>query len=176
MGALLQILLPLFLLILPVALLFFERKKPKDFIKHLSLQPVYPKILFLDCLKLFAKAFVALCLLLTILSFFGLVDTMKVVEVVRRQEPLALLVAVSLGPFAEEVFFRGYLQKRIGVIITSVFFAFLHRGYGSVAEILAAFVVSVIFGHYVRKNKTVLPPFLAHSLYNAMSILVATRI
>jgi len=173
---LLQILLPVLFLVLAGAMLFIEGKKPRDFAEKLSLQPIPAKKLFPDSLKLFAKAFIILYLLVTILSLLGIADAEKVAETVKRQDSLTLLAAVSLGPFAEEVLFRGYLQKRIGVIITSLLFAFLHKGYGSVAEIAAAFAVSVIFGHYVRENNSVLPPFLAHALYNAMSVVAATRI
>lgn len=169
-------LLPIFLFALPFALLFLEGKKPKDFLKHLSLQPIPATRLFADGLKLFAKSFVALYALIAILAWLGLADTIKVADIVRQQDALTLLVAVSFGPLAEELFFRGYLQKRIGVILASLVFAFLHKGYGSIAEVLGAFIVSVIFGHYARENKSVLPPFLAHALYNAMSVLVAMRI
>lgn len=169
-------LFPFILFALPFVLLFIEGKKPKDFLKQLGLQPMPAGKLFADGLKLFAKAFVALYVLIIALFFLGLADTFKVADVVRQQTALTLLVAVSFGPLAEETFFRGYLQKRVGVIITSLVFAFLHKGYGSIAEILGAFVVSMIFGHYAREKKSVLPPFLAHALYNAMSVLVAVSI
>ncbi|MCX6767393.1 MAG: CPBP family intramembrane metalloprotease [Candidatus Micrarchaeota archaeon] len=166
--------LSLLIFLLPFALLLLERKKPRDFAKHLSIQPMPAKAMYLDALKLFAKTFAALYVLLLVVNLLGFLDTEKVAEVLRQQEPLALLVAVSFGPLAEELFFRGYLQKRVGVLLTSAVFAFLHRGYGSVAEVLAAFVVSMIFGHYVRKNNSILPPFIAHALYNAMSVLVVS--
>lgn len=169
-------LLPLAIFALPFILLFLEGKRPKQFAKALSLGPMRPAALFADSIKLFAKAFIVLYAVLFALSLLGIEDTGKVADIVREQETLTLLMAVSLGPVAEELFFRGYLQKRIGVVFASAVFAFLHKGYGSIGEIAGAFAVSIILGHYVREKDSVLPPILAHAFYNAVSLAVATQI
>ena len=78
---------------------------------------------------------------------------------------------LTLGPVAEELFFRGFLQKRIGVFLTSIVFALLHTGYGSIAEVLGAFIASMVLGWWVKKHDDVAPTIIAHAFYNMLSIL-----
>ncbi|MDP3741684.1 MAG: CPBP family intramembrane metalloprotease, partial [Candidatus Micrarchaeota archaeon] len=86
---------------------------------------------------------------------------------------LAIIVAATLGPFAEEVFFRGFLQKYLGVFITAVIFAVLHYGFGSVTEIIGAFTAGLILGYWVKyRNTNLWPAIIAHALYNLLSILL----
>ncbi len=106
-----------------------------------------------------------------ILYNFNLLDTQNVANIIEKQSGFDLLIAVTLGPVAEELFFRGFLQKRIGVFLTSVVFALLHTGYGSIAEVLGAFIASMVFGWWVKKHDDVAPTIIAHAFYNMLSIL-----
>jgi membrane protease YdiL (CAAX protease family) len=106
------------------------------------------------------------------LTQVGLQDTAKVAQIISTQTPAALVVVVLLSPIGEEVLFRGFLQKRYGVVLTSVLFTILHYGYGSVAELAAAFTVSLAFGWFVRQRKQhgIIPTIIAHMLLNALAI------
>jgi membrane protease YdiL (CAAX protease family) len=107
-----------------------------------------------------------------ILYNFHILDTGNVAKIIEKQSNFDLLIAVTLGPIAEELFFRGFLQKKTGVFITSIVFALLHSGYGSIAEILGAFIASMVFGWWVKKHDDVVPTIIAHAFYNMLSILL----
>ncbi len=119
----------------------------------------------------FVILFSALLIMAFVLYQFNLLDTQNVANVIQNQSGFDLFIAVTLGPIAEELFFRGFLQKRIGVVLTSVVFAILHTGYGSIAEVLGAFIASMIFGWWVKKHDDVAPTIIAHVFYNLLSIL-----
>lgn len=159
------------LLLLPFALVRLEGKR--DLFKELFLTRLKPKRSLLNGLELFAKTFVVLLLLGVALQALGLLDTYKVIEVVRAQPLAVLLLAVTLAPIGEELLFRGYLQHRVGIVFSSALFAWLHMGYGSVTEVLAAFLASMVWGYSMRKNKDLYACMLAHALYNLFSISVA---
>ena len=107
------------------------------------------------------------------LNAFGLLDSEKVVGVIREGHWAVLLIAITLGPIAEELFFRGYLQKRVGIILSSLLFAGLHYGYGSISEIVGAFAASIILGYGMRKHGDLVACTLTHVAYNAFSIWLA---
>ncbi len=160
----------LLVLFLPVLLLRLEggRVNAKNFFLY---KP--RKQDFLDALTLFAQSFTALLILSLALNALGWADSHKIIIFIREQNLETLLLMVSLAPFAEELLFRGYLQHKIGVVFSSALFAALHYGYGSVAEVSGAFVISMVLGAFMRKNKRLLPCVLAHAAYNAFSIAVA---
>lgn len=128
----------------------------------------------INTLKLFVKTFFSLFVLGVVLNAFHLMDSHKIVDFIRVQPLEILFLMIFFAPLAEELLFRGYLQHKIGVIFSSVIFALLHYGYGSIAEVLGAFVISLILGEFMRKNKRLLPCVLAHAMYNAFSVLIVT--
>ncbi len=105
----------------------------------------------------------------------GVADTQKVGEALARQPLNVLALVVFLTPVAEEVFFRGFLQKRVGVFLSSAAFAGLHYGFGSVVEVAAAFSIALVLGWYVRENKLLLPSVIAHVLINAYAVATVTQ-
>jgi membrane protease YdiL (CAAX protease family) len=166
---------PFLLLAMALALLWLEgKRKPRDFARALSLG-ARPR----DSLKrgaaLFAEILALLFLLSLVFTALGINDSRRVVEFVRAQPPETLFVAVAIAPIAEELFFRGYLQKRAGVILASVLFAALHYSYGSIAEIIAAFFISVLIGLELRKRGDLNACILAHAVYNAAMIFFVLR-
>jgi len=77
---------------------------------------------------------------------------------------------VILRVISEEIFFRGYLVKKLGVLGSSAIFALFHVGYGSTAEILGAFVLGLILAKTYQLNKNLYPSILAHMAYNAIAM------
>ena len=160
-------------IIIAVPFLLLKLEGRRNFKKELLLDRkiVFTKTL-VEALKLTAVIFFILIVQGFILQALGLLDNEVIARVISAQQPLTLLLgAVTLGPIGEELLFRGYLLKRIGVVPQSVLFAVFHYGYGSVSEILAALGVGVLFGLYVQKNKSIYPVILAHAAYNSLAII-----
>ncbi|MFH1247193.1 MAG: CPBP family intramembrane glutamic endopeptidase [Candidatus Micrarchaeota archaeon] len=131
------------------------------------------KQIVFDTLSLFFLIIFFLTIESVILSVFNLDDSAKVAVSISQFSLLAIIVAATLGPFAEELFFRGLLQKYLGVFITAVIFAVLHYSFGSVTEIIGAFTAGAILGYWVKcRNSNLWPVIFAHSLYNLVSILM----
>jgi membrane protease YdiL (CAAX protease family) len=144
---------PLVLIALTFLLLYFEgKRKPRDFARSLSLDSVKPAKSLRGAALLFAKMILLLILLSIAFNALGANDSTRVVEVLRAQPVEMLFAAVALAPFAEELFFRGYLQKRVGIIVSSALFASLHYSYGSVSEVVSAFFIAILIGMELRKK------------------------
>ena len=83
-------------------------------------------------------------------------------------------VLVIIGPFAEELFFRGFILaamiKSIGIIpgitVTSLVFAISH---GEVAIIVPVFASGVILSLLYIKTGSLWPPLAAHSAQNYLA-------
>jgi len=123
--------------------------------------------------SMFTQILLALFALGFALYFLGALDSWRIVQLIREQSLSVLLLAVFFAPIAEELFFRGYLQKKTGVVLSSLLFAGLHYGYGSVSEIAGAFLASIILGYGMLKFNDLRACVLAHACYNALSIWVA---
>lgn len=117
-------------------------------------------------------SFAVIALEVSAFAAVGVTDTHNVEEALARQPLPVLALVVLLTPLAEEVFFRGFLQKRVGVFLSGAVFAGLHYGFGSVVEVVAAFSIALVLGWYVRENKTLLPAVAAHFLLNAYAVAV----
>jgi membrane protease YdiL (CAAX protease family) len=76
--------------------------------------------------------------------------------------------------FLEEWFFRGFLVNRIGVYLSSLLFAIGHISYGSIVEVIGAFILGVVLGKYYLKTKNLWVNYLAHFLYNFSAFLLMT--
>ncbi len=131
------------------------------------------KHLVMHSIALFVLLFLVLTVEAMVLSALSLDDSDKVSMVLAGLSLPALIVAVTIGPFAEEVFFRGFVQKYAGVVITSLLFGLLHYSFGSVTELIGAFTAGIILGYWVKyKNQFLWPAIIAHSAYNLVSIIL----
>jgi len=104
----------------------------------------------------------------SILAITGANDTHLVGEKVQELllSPLAVAYILVVRVSAEEIFFRGFLTPKIGVLWSSVLFAVAHYSYGSIAEIIGAFLLGILLAAYFQRSKSLLPNILAHILYN----------
>lgn len=75
---------------------------------------------------------------------------------------LTLGLAAGIG---EETLFRGALQPRFGLLVTSLLFALLHSQYGITLSTLAVFIVGMILG-LVRNRYNTTTCVIAHASYN----------
>jgi len=86
--------------------------------------------------------------------------------------PLLIWYFLTIRVFAEEVFFRGFLVKKIGVIPSSIIFGAAHFAYGSMVEVFGAFILGLILAKAFEENKSLFPNIFAHFFYNFIFITV----
>lgn len=166
--------LSIIILLIPFILLKLERKKNP--FKELSLGKPKPLHALISGLGLFGLTFITLIAVNIVLTLLGLADNYRVVDIIQAQDLLTLILAVTIGPIGEELLFRGYLLKRIGLWPQAILFGALHYGYGSYSEIAAALSVGILFGIFVKERKDVQGAVIAHSLYNLFSIIAVFTI
>lgn len=83
---------------------------------------------------------------------------------------VAIVLAISTG-FGEEVFFRGAIQPRMGIVLTAVLFTFLHAQYGFTWILLGLFLVGLTFGWLAKRYGT-MAAVVAHVLYNLAAVIL----
>jgi membrane protease YdiL (CAAX protease family) len=72
----------------------------------------------------------------------------------------------------EEAFFRGWLQKRIGLIASTTLFALAHSGLGQPLLLIGVAVISLIIGFTFYRTKNLLPGVIAHGIFDAVQLFV----
>lgn len=82
-----------------------------------------------------------------------------------------LLVSLSAG-VVEETFFRGFLQPRIGIALSTVLFALAHASYGQPFLLVGVTLLSVLYGLIVKWRQNIWPAIAAHVLFDAVQLLV----
>tara|TARA_B100001750_G_scaffold52547_1_gene39918 strand:- start:30 stop:668 length:639 start_codon:yes stop_codon:yes gene_type:complete len=89
---------------------------------------------------------------------------------------LLTLTVVVLAPLGEEILFRGFLQKLLeeswqdvtrAVLITSLFFAFIHMNPVWVIQI---YFLGVMLGYLAWKTGSILTSLILHSLNNGTAL------
>jgi uncharacterized protein len=83
----------------------------------------------------------------------------------------ALLLGVGAG-LGEETLFRGAVQPKLGILVTSVLFASMHVQYGPSLLLGYVFLLSIGLG-VLRERINTTASFLAHASYNSLGILLA---
>ncbi len=91
------------------------------------------------------------------------------------QMVLILLIAFTLGPVTEEIFFRGFLQNalrsRLAVVpatlLQGAIFALLHIGYG-LMYMVAVFFIGLILTAVYEWRKSLLTPVFVHTGWNML--------
>ncbi|HYL05936.1 MAG TPA: CPBP family intramembrane glutamic endopeptidase [Thermoanaerobaculia bacterium] len=87
--------------------------------------------------------------------------------------PVLVRVMVSLSAgFVEEVFFRGFLQPRIGIALSTGCFVLAHLSYGQPFMLLGITLLSLIYASLVRWRQTIWPAIAAHALFDGVQLLV----
>jgi len=94
-------------------------------------------------------------------------DYGKTYEKLSTMPLLFLIIAVTLSPLAEELFFRGLLFQKYGYLASSAAFALAHWFYGSWVQVAAAFVLGLGFCALFAMRRSLIAPLVAHFLYNA---------
>jgi membrane protease YdiL (CAAX protease family) len=98
-----------------------------------------------------------------------------------RGAPLvsALIVCVFVGPFLEELVFRGFLQPLFvqnfsakgGVLLSAALFAGLHPAH----DFLPLLGLATLLGFVMLRTQRLLAPWAVHAAHNALVLLIAFR-
>ncbi|MCL4838909.1 MAG: CPBP family intramembrane metalloprotease [Thermoanaerobaculia bacterium] len=84
---------------------------------------------------------------------------------------LRLALAVSAG-VVEELFFRGFLQPRIGLLASSGLFVLAHLAYDQPLMLVGVALLSLLYGLLVRWRQSLWAAIVAHALFDAIQLLV----
>lgn len=72
----------------------------------------------------------------------------------------------------EEAFFRGWLQKRVGLVLSTILFAISHAGYGQPLLLIGVTVVSLIIGITFYRTRNLWPCIVAHGVFDAIQLFI----
>jgi membrane protease YdiL (CAAX protease family) len=72
----------------------------------------------------------------------------------------------------EETFFRGFLQPRIGIGLSTCLFAFAHLSYDQPLMLVGITALSLFYGALVRWRRNLWAAIVAHFLFDAIQLLV----
>ncbi|MCP4201513.1 MAG: CPBP family intramembrane metalloprotease, partial [bacterium] len=87
--------------------------------------------------------------------------------------PVGLRLAVSLvAGVVEELFFRGFLQPRVGIAASSLLFAGAHVAYGEPFLLFGVLLLSLFYAWLTRWRGSVYAAMAAHFLFDAIQLLV----
>jgi membrane protease YdiL (CAAX protease family) len=81
------------------------------------------------------------------------------------------LVSLSAG-VVEETFFRGFLQPRVGIALSTAFFAIAHLSYGQWFMLIGITLLSLIYGFLVKWRQNLWSAIAAHALFDGVQLLV----
>jgi membrane protease YdiL (CAAX protease family) len=82
----------------------------------------------------------------------------------------ALIVGSAMT--VEEALFRGFLQKRIGLIASTILFALAHTGLGQPMLLVGVSIISLVIGTTFYRTKNLIPGIVAHGVFDAVQLFV----
>ncbi|MGE5234586.1 MAG: CPBP family intramembrane glutamic endopeptidase [Acidobacteriota bacterium] len=85
--------------------------------------------------------------------------------------PLRLAISLSAGA-VEESFFRGFLQPRLGAVLSTLFFVLAHLSYGSPFLLVGVTLLSLMYALIVRLRQSILAAAVAHAAFDSIELLV----
>lgn len=88
------------------------------------------------------------------------------------KKALVVLSAMTV----EEAFFRGWLQKRVGLIASTIIFALAHSGFGQPFLLIGVALISLIIGFTFYRTKNMLPGIIAHGVFDGVQLFVVIPI
>lgn len=86
------------------------------------------------------------------------------------------VVIVLSAMTIEEFFFRSFLQKRVGLIASTVLFALAHFTYGNPLMLIGVTAISLVIAITFNRTKNVVPGILAHGVFDAIQLFVIVPI
>jgi membrane protease YdiL (CAAX protease family) len=86
------------------------------------------------------------------------------------------ILIVCSAMTVEEMFFRGWLQKRIGLVASTLLFALAHSGLGQPFLLIGVAIISLIIGFTFYRTKNLIPGVIAHGVFDAVQLFVVIPI
>jgi membrane protease YdiL (CAAX protease family) len=84
---------------------------------------------------------------------------------------LKVAVALSAG-VVEELFFRGFLQPRVGIAVSTLLFVLAHLSYDQPFLLVGISILSFVFAGLVWWRQNLWPAIAAHFLFDAVQLLI----
>ncbi len=109
------------------------------------------------------------------LRFAGLEEIRPIPPLVRwlASQPFgSRLVLVVAAMTVEEVFFRSFLQKRIGAVPASILFLVSHGGYGDPLFFFGLLAITAVLSVTFEKTGSVVASMVAHGVFDAVQLLL----
>ncbi len=88
------------------------------------------------------------------------------------KKALIILSAMTI----EEFFFRSFLQKRVGLVASTILFALAHFTYGNPLMLIGVTVISLVIAITFYRTKNVVPGIIAHGVFDAIQLFVIVPI
>ena len=87
--------------------------------------------------------------------------------------PLAVkLLIVASAMVVEELFFRSFLQTRVGAVAATLMFTAAHGAYGQPLMLVGILVISTVLSITFARYRNVLPCMAAHGVFDAIQMFV----
>jgi membrane protease YdiL (CAAX protease family) len=88
-------------------------------------------------------------------------------------QSLALRAALALSAgVVEEIFFRGLLQPRVGIVVSTVLFALAHLSYGQLFMLVGVTILSFLYAWLVEWRQSLWAAIAAHTVFDLVQLLV----
>jgi len=160
------------LLFFPLYFLYFVNKvrSLRQVVNLQGLKTINWKTFIRNVVLLFFLMFVISFAISYVASLFGVQDLGVVGQKITSLSAIYIIYLFVVRVFLEEWFFRGFLVNRVGVIISSALFACGHILYGSVTEVIGAFVLGVVLARFYQKTGSIWITFSAHLVYNFVAL------
>lgn len=72
----------------------------------------------------------------------------------------------------EEAFFRGWLQKRVGLVASTGLFAMAHLTMGQPFVLIGVSIISIVIGVTFYRTRNLIPGIIAHGVFDAVQLFV----
>ena len=82
------------------------------------------------------------------------------------------LLVIGAAMTVEEAFFRGFLQARFGLVLSSLLFTLAHANYGLPFMLIGVLTISLVIGRAYQRTGRLLPCIVAHGIFDSVQLLV----
>jgi membrane protease YdiL (CAAX protease family) len=86
--------------------------------------------------------------------------------------PSAIVVAMLTG-VGEEVFFRGLLLRKVGLVPQALLFGLAHLNYLQPVELVAVTLLGYLFGRVVQRTGNLGGAIMGHAVFNGLALVVS---
>ncbi len=161
------------LMLIVVVLSIGKWKNLKDFISKLGIKKTNVGKGLVTAFLYLGVLIVVSTLIGILMSYFGFQqDLGRVTDALRGAGFADLLIILTVASFVEEIFFRGFLQRKTNILFASFVFGYFHIVYGSLSEMVGAFFLGLILGKEYDQTKSLFAPILSHFFYNLVTIML----